>query len=251
MQLAKRESAVCVSLHDVAPVTWPLCARILSMLDAIGPVPVTLLVVPNYHKKNPIGAHSIFLRAIEDRIARGDEVALHGFYHLDDAPSPTHPWEWIQRRVLTQREGEFAAISVQEATARLERGLCLMNHLKWPIKGFIAPAWLLGAAVRTVLSTLPFTYTTTHKGIYRLPDWHLTPSTPLVYSVRSAWRRILSYPVNNSLQVLHQKKPLLRLSLHPVDAHFESVMTHWASLVSRALKTRQPMTKADWIAKAA
>ena len=251
MQLAEREPTVCVSIHDVAPATWPHCARLLSMLDAIGPIPVTLLVVPNYHKKNPIGAHSEFLKAIENRIARGDEVALHGFYHLDEAPPPTHPWGWIQRRVLTQSEGEFAAISAREAQARLERGLCLMRHLKWPIKGFVAPAWLLGTGVRMALSTLPFTYTTTHKGIYSLPGWHLTPSLPSVYSVHSAWRRVLSYPVNNGLQILHKKSPLLRLSLHPVDAQFESVMTHWATLVSRALTTRQPMTKADWIAKAA
>lgn len=251
MQPFNIASAVCVSIHDVAPATWPECARLLAMLDAIGPIPVTLLVVPNYHKKNPIGAHSTFLRAVEKRIARGDEVALHGFYHLDDGPAPGHPWHWIQRRVLTQSEGEFAAIPAIEASARLERGYCLMQHLKWPVKGFVAPAWLLGAGVRAALSTLPFTYTTTHRGMYRLPDWQLTPSPPLVYSVRSGWRRMLSYPVNHGLLAVSKQNPVLRLSLHPVDARFESVMKQWLNLVERSLETRQPMTKADWIAHAA
>ena len=251
MQPFKAASAVCVSIHDVAPATWPECVRLLAMLDAVGPIPVTFLVVPNYHKKCPIGAHPAFLRALEKRISRGDEVALHGFYHLDDAPAPRHPWQWIQRRVLTQSEGEFAAITAKEATARLERGMCLMRQLNWPLKGFVAPAWLLGAGARAALPTLPFTYTTTHRGMYSLPDWQLTPSLPLVYSVRSGWRRILSYPVNRGLLTVYQQRPLLRLSLHPVDARFENVMKQWLNLIERSLETREPMTKADWISHAA
>jgi predicted deacetylase len=133
MRCAERHS-VCFSVHDVAPATWPRCARLLAMLDECGAGPVTLLVVPDYHHGGRIDAYPAFVRAIERRLARGDEVALHGYYHEDDAAPPRGPLGWIERRVLTQGEGEFAALGAGEALARLERGAAVMAALKWPAR---------------------------------------------------------------------------------------------------------------------
>src|SRR5215218_4701026 len=47
-------AGACIELHDVAPATWPECALILAMLDQIGNIPVTLLVVPNFHGRGSI-----------------------------------------------------------------------------------------------------------------------------------------------------------------------------------------------------
>src|SRR4051794_20306230 len=58
---------VCIELHDVAPATWPECERALAMLDTIGPVPVTLLIVPNYHGRGSIVEDSAFRNAIDKR----------------------------------------------------------------------------------------------------------------------------------------------------------------------------------------
>jgi len=71
------ERCVCVSVHDVAPATWTQCERLLGMLDAIGPLPVTLLVVPDFHRAGAVDTSAAFIRAIKARLARGDEVALH------------------------------------------------------------------------------------------------------------------------------------------------------------------------------
>ena len=83
--------ALCVALHDVAPETWPQCAALLDLLDGLGVSPLTLLVVPDWHARGRIDADAGFVRAIEHRRARGDEIALHGYFHRDDAPPPRTP----------------------------------------------------------------------------------------------------------------------------------------------------------------
>src|ERR1700722_7306107 len=132
--------SACIALHDVAPATWPQCARLLRMLDAIGAAPVTLLVVPDFGRGN-IENDRAFIAAIEQRIRRGDEIALHGYTHRDDASAPKNPWQWFRRRVLTASEGEFAALDRDEANRRLQRGLRAMSRLEWNVNGFVPPAW--------------------------------------------------------------------------------------------------------------
>ena len=82
---------LCIAIHDVAPATWPACARLIAVLDAIGAPPATLLVVPDWHRRGAIDADAAFRRAIDARIARGDEIALHGHVHLDEARAPRTP----------------------------------------------------------------------------------------------------------------------------------------------------------------
>src|SRR3569623_827832 len=139
------QPALCIALHDVAPATWPACRRLLALVDELGPVPVTLLVVPDYHHRGRVTGDPSFIRAIEARLARGDEVVVHGYHHLDEARNTASPLQWIKRHVYTQSEGEFAAIDEAEAHARLMRGWeMLAIELGWPVAGFVAPAWLLG-----------------------------------------------------------------------------------------------------------
>ncbi|HYW03521.1 MAG TPA: polysaccharide deacetylase family protein [Gammaproteobacteria bacterium] len=247
MRPAEHARALCVSVHDVAPATWPECASLLRMLDAIGGVRVTLLVVPDYHGRGRIDRDPAFLRAIDARLARGDEVALHGYYHLDDAARPLGPLGWFRRRVYTASEGEFDALSAGAARQRMERGLALMHGLGWPVSGFVAPAWLLGRAARGEVASLPFRYTTTMRSHFCLPGWRETPARSLVYSARSAWRRDASRRWNESLFRRQRRAGLLRMSLHPVDARHEAVVSHWHDLVVRALGDgRRPFTKQHW-----
>lgn len=252
MRSAER-ATVCISVHDVAPATWPRCARLLAMLDALGAGPVTLLVVPDYHHGGRIDLYPWFLRAIEERRARGDEIALHGYYHEDEAAPPRGPLGWIERRVLTQSEGEFAALGAEEALVRLQRGAALMESLGWTVRGFVAPAWLPGRGCRVALSRMTsglagFAYTTTRSGVYRLPDWRYTFSPSLVCTVRSAWRRSMSQSLNAASFALASRGPLLRLSLHPVDAEHADVMARWRDWIARALEHHAPATKLQWIA---
>ena len=218
------------------------------MIDAIGRIPVTLLVVPDYHRRGRINRHPEFLRAIEQRLARGDEVALHGYYHLDDQVMAPRAADWWRRRVYTAGEGEFSVLNATEAAVRLLRGLEMLHALGWPVQGFVAPAWLLSAGTRTALVDLPFTYTTTLRAIHLLPDWQSCVAPSLVYSVRSRVRRALSRAWNERLFARLPLNPApLRLGLHPADARHPAVVHHWQCLIQQALIQRHPMTKYAWL----
>jgi predicted deacetylase len=246
--MPRAEPAVCVVLHDVAPATWPGCERLLAGIDALGNIPVTLLVVPEYHHGEAIDAAPDFIRAIERRIARGDETAMHGLYHLDDgAAAARSPVDWIRRRCYTAGEGEFSALDEPRAQERLERGLARFASLGWTAHGFVAPAWLLSRGARAALTHSPFRYTATRERLYTLPDWQAFGDPGLVWSVRSAWRRMLSVRYNRWLNHRLRHAPLLRLGLHPADAAFADVTRFWIETLRAALESRVPMIKAAWL----
>lgn len=240
--------SLCIALHDVAPATWPACRRLLALIDEVGPAPVTLLVVPDYHHRGRVIDDRDFIRAIEGRLARGDEVAVHGYHHLDEAPNGFSPWQWLKRHVYTRSEGEFAALDEAEAHARLMRGWAMFaDELGWPVAGFVAPAWLLGHGARAALARTPFRYTTTLRTMYHLPDWQGVPAPGLVYSAGSAWRRGMSRRWNHWLLAHARRHSLLRIGLHPVDAHHTAVVEDWRRLIALALAERRAVTKGAWM----
>jgi len=231
-----------VSLHDVAPATWPACQHLLRAVEAVAPVPLTLLVVPNYRRGGDGGAS--FRRALEQRLARGDELALHGYVHRDEAPAPVGWGEWLRRRWYTAGEGEFAALDEAAVRARLEAGRDWFARRDWPLAGFVAPAWLMNRPTWEWLRGSGLCYTTTLRAFHRLADGRELPAQSLVYSVRGRWRRQLSRTWNANLARRLRTAPLLRLSLHPADADHPSVLAHWQRLLADALHDREPMTKA-------
>lgn len=234
--------ALCVSIHDVSPSTWPQCAQLLQAIHAVADMPVTLLVVPAYHRQPAGGAQ--YDRALEQRLHRGDELVLHGYTHLDEA-GPAAGWrERFTRQIYTQREGEFYAVNRGEAKRRLALGLEWFGRRGWPVHGFVAPAWLMGPGAWDALAEFPFRYTTTLRRFYLLPERRALHSQSLVYTVRSGWRRAMSRNWNSLLARALQHNQLVRLSLHPTDAAHPQMIRHCQSLLETLLATRQPMTKA-------
>lgn len=246
--MAIEHAPVCVELHDVAPSTWTLCTRILAMIDAVGPTPVSLLVVPDYHRLGRITHHPHFLRAIDRRIARGDEVALHGLHHLDEGPVSRTPAEWMRRRVRTLSEGEFAATDRTITSERVARGLAEFVTAGWRTQGFVPPAWLLGREARIAVQGFAFSYIALRSALYRMPTWRAIGTTTLSYAAFSDWRRALSRPVLEYALHRAPRQLPLRLALHPVDAQHDEVLQHWRSLLTRALRDRTPMTAAAIVA---
>ena len=115
---------LCLSIHDVAPATWQDCQRLLRAIGAVADIPLTLLVVPNYHNYHTDEAESArYERMLDDLLARGHELALHGYTHLDSGPMPLNLHSYFVRRIYTQREGEFAALDATHARRLLELGL--------------------------------------------------------------------------------------------------------------------------------
>ena len=241
---------VAIEVHDVAPATWPECEAILRVLDAVGATRLTLLVVPRFHHGAALADAPAFVRALEARLDRGDELALHGYYHLDLEEPPRSPRAWFERRVMTRAEGEFAAIAESDAVHRIARGAQAFAALGWPLYGFVPPAWLLGEAARRALDRCgyAFEYVGVRKGVYRLPSWRFGPCANVCYSPDKAWRRALSRTQIRRELARARTLPMLRLSIHPQDARVPAVMEHWRALAAEALATREPVTKREWAA---
>jgi predicted deacetylase len=241
--------AVAVALHDVSPATWPECEAILAMLDETGAGPLSLLVVPHFHYRAPVTADRGFRRAMDDRLARGDELVLHGMHHVDAEPPPRTLRGFVERRLLTRSEGEFAALSAHGAAWRLARGIAMFDALGWPLHGFVPPAWLASEGARSAIAQCGhrFMYMTVRRGIHRLPGWQLEPTANLCYSPDSALRRLYSrLAIRNELR--HAKRmSLLRISLHPQDSRVPGVVAHWRRLVVEALAQRRAVTKHAWV----
>lgn len=242
--------AVCIAIHDVAPATWPRCEVLFDLLRRVGAPPATLLVVPDYHRRGSVERDLAFVRAIDRRIARGDEIALHGFHHLDDGPAPHAPLEWVTRRMLTASEGEFSALTEHEATLRIDAGLRAFERLQWPVAGFVAPAWLLGDGARAALAKTRLRYTSTHAHLVRLDDGRRIAAPAVSASARNAWRRWTSRQWLRLARIALRDAPLVRVALHPADAGDARLLDAWCVLLAAFLEDRVALTKSIAIERA-
>jgi predicted deacetylase len=241
---------LAIELHDVAPATWAECATVLRMLDEVGATNLSLLVVPRFHDLGASSDDPVFVGALAARLERGDELLLHGLVHRDDEPPPRSLRGFVQRRVMTRAEGEFAALDESDAAERLAAGIAMFDALGWPLHGFVPPAWMLSPGARRALTSRGdrLRYVSMRGGRHRLPDWRFAPSANLCYSPDRPWRRAMSRALIRRELRRAESLPMLRLSIHPQDAREPVVMRHWRTLVEDALLDRRPVTKRDWAA---
>jgi uncharacterized protein len=239
-----------VAVHDVSPATWRECAELFAMLDHCGVRCASLLVIPDYHHRAPVPEDPQFRRALEARIATGQELVLHGMFHLDEASPPRTARAFIERRLLTRAEGEFAALTSDEAAPRIRAGIAMFESLGWPLAGFVPPAWLMSAGTRDALDACRhrFTYVSVRNGIYCLPEWRLVRTANLCYSPTSALRRAYSRMAIARELRRADATTLLRITLHPQDAREPAVLRHWERVIGEVAAVRRLTTKRDWVA---
>lgn len=249
MAAPESEPALCVVLHDVAPQTWDAYQPFVAFAERLG-VPLTLLVVPDFHHAGDLRRHPRFVSAMNARLARGDEIALHGYFHADELPLRGDPVDFFMRRVYT-REAEFYRLDTAAAGERLQRGLELFAGLGWNARGFVAPAWLPGPGTRAALRGLPLRYTSTSQTLVDLRSNRTHKAPGLVWSARSRWRRAVSERVNLALLRRHRAAPLLRLGLHPVDMQHAAARQFWTATLTQLLTCRTALTKSTWLDQAA
>ena len=171
---------LCVVLHDVAPSRWAGCQRVMEELDNCAreagvTLPLTLLVVPRMHGNAEVPAP--YLRWLYTQAAAGHELALHGLTHRDEGPPPSGLRQRLLRRVYTAGEGEFAALTQDQAAARLREGRAWARALGLDMEGFVPPAWLLSPASLKAVATAGFGHTCTLTEVIALPHGRLPPWT--------------------------------------------------------------------------
>ncbi len=239
--------ALAVSVHDVSPATWEAADAMLRDLAAAGAGVASLLVVPDHHHRGAVDKDATFLSWLRDRQVAGHEVVLHGFYHLREQRAESG---WRQRLVTehyTAGEGEFYDLDYAEARRRLRSGRDMLEALGFDVRGFIAPAWLLGAEAERAAKDEGFCYTTRLGGFLDLRSGAWTASQSLVYSVRSGWRRAASLGWNAWLASRLRANPLARLGLHPPDWQHRKIRDQALRLAREAAADRRLIRYRDWI----
>jgi predicted deacetylase len=237
---------LCVSIHDVAPATWSDCLRLVQAIRAVADIPLTWLVVPHYHFRPERSA--AMESGLDAALARGDELALHGYSHLDTEANGGGLRARFLRNVYTRREGEFAALDHDEARRRLDLGLAWFAARGWTPAGFVPPAWLLGEGAWQALRESPFAYTTTFSHFHCLDgqgDIAPVRSPSMVYAARNRSGRWLSPRVADATAAMLADAPLVRFSLHPPDARYPELMRHTQRTLEKLLASRTAVTKAE------
>lgn len=238
---------LCVSIHDVAPATWTDCLRLVEAIRAVADIPLTWLVVPHYHFRPERSA--AMEAGLDAALARGDELALHGYSHLDTEANGGGLRARFLRNVYTRREGEFAALAHEEARRRLDLGLAWFAERGWTPSGFVPPAWLLGEGAWRALRESSFTYTTTFSHFHVLQGGNApvapVKSPSMVYAARNHCGRWLSPRVADATAAMLADAPLIRFSLHPPDARYPELMRHTQQVLERLLASRSAVTKAE------
>lgn len=232
-----------VSLHDCHPGSLRQIQEQIQTLEPLGVRHFSILVVPQWHFGKSTRSHHPTVEFLRQRLEQGDDLVLHGYYHL-------RPIGWnnvFWTRLYTSHECEFLDLSEGEARHRIEMGRRLWDEQGWPLHGFIAPAWLMPLSQNALLRRLGFLYTVRLRRFDVLPRGRVTESQSLCYSTRSAWRRVASHLWNPILYQRLRGRDFLRLSLHPRDLEFPPLRQQITELVQMALADGyQPITYARY-----
>jgi predicted deacetylase len=225
----------------------------LADLAGVGVERVSLLVIPNRHGADPSFAHTGFCRWLRDCREQGHELILHGYFHRRLSTMEHGWWGRMISRQYTAGEGEFFDLEQGQAAELLERGRReMVEAVGEPVRGFVAPAWLMGEGTRRALCEDHaglFSHTTTVGGIWDLERGLFYPSQSLCYSVRAAWRRGCSLVWNLLLAHWLEAAPCVRLGLHPPDWDFPAIRRQILRLAESALAGRPAIPYDQWISR--
>ena len=157
--------------------------------------------------------------------------------------------DWLRRRIYTAGEGEFWALSRDEAAERLLLGQRWFAANRWPLAGFVPPAWLLSPEAWLALRAFPaFSYVTTFTHVHALHSGLSVRAPCLTFSTRAPWRRTLS---RAWATVGWVEAPLARLALHPQDAAYPELRRAWQRKLDALLQDRTALTKAEAVRRLA
>ena len=242
-------AALVVSLHDVAPATQKRTEEMIVELAHHGVAVCSLLVVPNYHHRGCSTENRGFVRWLQDLEAKGHEIVIHGYFHERPRRNGETVSQKLFTRFYTKDEGEFYDLDYEEALRRITKAREEFKAAGLTPRGFIAPAWLLGAQGEQAAADAELEYTTRLTGVRDLRSGEDFPARTLVYSVRSGWRRMMSLGWNNLLAQRLAEAPLARVSLHPPDLDHPEIWQQVLRLTDRLLENRNATTYRDWIAE--
>ena len=219
---------VHVSLHDVSPACSREVELALSLAHEVGVKP-SLLVVPNFHAKAPLGDAPAFVDRLRALERDGHEILLHGYYHLSGVaplvlggggrPAPSGLRRLYAQHVVSGSEAEFSDVGEAEARRRIEDGLRVLADAKLSPVGFVPPAWSMPPWMLDVLASFGLRFTEDHVRVVDPTSRASRRTLVLNYASRTPGRLATSVLGVRALSPLERLLPA-RLAMHPADMGF-------------------------------
>ena len=226
------------SIHDVGP-------RFESQIDALadrltrllGGPQFAMLVVPDHWDEAPLSAAPGYAAKLRSWADAGVEMFLHGWRHRDDAPA-----RGFAQKHRTAGDGEFAALSVDQAARRIGDGRKVVEDaIGRPVAGFIAPAWLYSPGSIEAVRQAGFPLAEDHMKVWRPTDAKVLARGPVItWASRSPARirssLMFSALARNALGVL----PNVRIAVHPGDVGVPALLDSIDATFNRFTRSHKP-----------
>lgn len=215
--------AVHVSIHDVSP-AWEREVDVALDVCHEHDVRPALLVVPDYHGRAKLSDHPAYCEKLRALQATGHEIYLHGYYHRAEGGS------FFRQKVVSAGEAEFAAVSEDEATKRLDDGERMLRDAGLSIRGFVAPAWSMPKWVLAMLGARGYGFTEDHVRIYDPAKKTSRASLVLNFASRTPGRLFSSAAWCRIARPARRVVPA-RIAIHPADMRFAFLRAETDSLL--------------------
>ncbi len=231
-----------VSLHDVTPAHADVVFASIEHLRKKGVDALTLLVVPDYHRRADLRDHPRFCRQLLEVLGPRDEIALHGYYHLADS-RPTSASARLAAATLTAGEGEFQALDLAEAKQRIEAGLDVLRQtLGVRPRGFVAPAWLQNDQVVRAVRDCGLDWCEDHWFVAHVRSGEQLLAPALSMASRDPLRRQGSVATSKVGAPLLPSLRTVRLAVHPGDYGHPELVRSLDHVLDRWLPEHPPAT---------
>jgi hypothetical protein len=239
---------VLVSLHDVTPAHLSRLDRAEALLARAGVTRAAYFLVPNYHRKHPVAGDPAFREWCVRERAFETNWVLHGHDHFEDravAVAPIGLTARLKRALLTDAEGEFAALPIVQQRERLARGRSAMTDLGLFTSSFVAPAWLFTRDLTSTLASMGFSYTEDHHRVIDVRSGRARSCPVVTWSTRTLARRVGSRVLCPLLPRVWRGMPAIRVALHPFDMDHAATVDSIKRVLDLALADRECAGHAD------
>ena len=222
---ARSRRALLASIHDVGPRFENEVDQLVARLERrVGAARFAMLVVPDHWGAAPLAAAPAFAAKLRGWSDAGVEMFLHGWSHRDDGiHAGAAAWK---AKHMTAGEGEFLGLDLAEATRRLRAGRAVVEDaIGRPVAGFIAPAWLYGPGARAAIAQEGFALAEDHRKVWKPADGAVIARGPVItWASRSRARIASSLAFAAVARVALQPLPVVRIAIHPGDAHVPALL---------------------------
>lgn len=231
-----------VSLHDVTPAHADVVFASIEHLRKCGVDALTLLVVPDYHRRADLRDNRRFCRQLLEFLGPRDEIALHGYYHLADS-RPSSATGKLAAATMTAGEGEFQALDYKQAKQRIEAGLeVLRQALGLRPSGFVAPAWLQNDDVVRAVRSCNLDWYEDHWFVAHVRTGEQVLAPALSMASRDPLRRHGSVAVSALGAPMLPALKTVRLAVHPGDYGHPELIRSLDHVLARWLPEHPPAT---------